>query len=476
MSGPERIVKRDGRVETFDRARIIEAIVKAQGAVNEPNPEIAGELTEVVLEHLVRNGDGDHPNVEMVQDAVIYVLQESGNYDAALAYSRYRDARESVRRRHRLTGDERVRPHLTVQNSRGDRTAWDTDRLEGHLRQRLGLSAKVAQDVRREVEGILAECAVNEISGFLLEHLVYAALVRCGLSRVAEAKAPFCVDRQAVMAELGRMDENGYDAAGRLGRSILRQWSLSERVPLEVQRLHSQGRMWVDGLDDPKRGSHFTATLDGEENPWQVIAHAFDLTARESRSWRRLTLILPPMVLGNLEAGPGPFVDVLESLARQAEIYLYCDGRTPLLEAWPFHSRHISLATYHQDFLILQALQALDLSLLSGPHLMQASYRRRVGVRLALNAQGLEDNFSRLDHLAMGLVSAARVRLDQLAHDPQLAAADIHFAIFGLSPGSSSNTYLERQVIQEGLRSGIALSRSSNLPEEACEHLAKLFE
>jgi hypothetical protein len=76
----------------------------------------------------------------------------------------------------------------------------------------------------------------------------------------------------------------------------------------------------------------------------------------------------------------------------------------------------------------------------------------------------------------MGLVAAARVRLAQLGPSPVFAGGEIRFAIFGLPSNSASHDYLERQVIQEGLRCGLTLTRNSNLPEEACVHLGRLLE
>ena len=134
-----------------------------------------------------------------------------------------------------------------------------------------------------------------------------------------------------------------------------------------------------------------------------------------------------------------------------------------------------SLATYAQDFLILRRLQELELEHLSGPTLMKGGYRRRVAVALALNAQGLDEQFSQLDHLAMGLVAAAKSRLEQLNRS-NLAGADVRYAIYGLPPGCSSSEYLERQITQEGLRCGFALSRTSSLPAAACSHLSRLFD
>ena len=38
-------------------------------------------------------------------------------------------------------------------------------------------------------------------------------------------------------------------------------------------------------------------------------------------------------------------------------VFLYCDGRTPLLTRWPFPGGRVSIATYNDDFLLLRQLQ-----------------------------------------------------------------------------------------------------------------------
>ena len=227
--------------------------------------------------------------------------------------------------------------------------------------------------------------------------------------------------------------------------------------------------------NDPLRGSEYTAAIDGHANPWQVMNASLVEAIAAQPHWRSVRLILPPLILGHLERGAAAFREPLEKLADLAEVYLYCDGRTPLLDAWPFRSKRISIASYAEDFLLLRRLQELGLDHQSGPHLMQGGYRKRVAVKLAINAQGLEDDFGRMDHLAMALVAAARVRQQQVARNGVLAGADIRYAIFGLPPNSASNEYIERQVVQEGLRNGMALSRTTKLPGEACEHLGRLF-
>jgi len=469
------LVKRDGSRVPFDPVRIVRAIDRALKAVSREDEALAEELGQVVIEHIERACSDDAPGIEEVQDAVIFVLQESGNYDVALAYSRYRDARERQRRQRRLHGDIQSAPNLTILGRDNRRRPWSRECLEEQLRGEFDLEPKAAVDVAMTVEGFLAESSTTELTEPLLLSLVDAALVRCDIASAAEHNAPLRLDRAMLRALIDRSGD-GERCIHVAGEEALRQLGLAEHYPPQVLRLFGQGRLWVDGLGDPLRGSEFSAAVDGSPNPWQILTQALGLAIEAARDWRQVNLIMPPIILGHLERGAQALLEPLERLARQADCYLYCDGRTPLLQDWPFSSKRISIATYAEDFLLLRRLDELGLKHLSGPHLMQGGYRRRVAVKLALNAQGLEDQYTQMDALAMGLVAAARVRQRQLADNPHLAGADIRYAIFGLPPNSPSNEYLERQVVQEGLRCGMALSRSASLPEEACEHLGRLFE
>ncbi|MBA3708241.1 MAG: hypothetical protein H0W83_05425, partial [Planctomycetes bacterium] len=412
--------------------------------------------------------------IEDVQDAVVHVLQESGYYDAAKSYIRYRDDRERFRRERRVRGDGAAAVNLSVIDADGRRRQWDRSWMGDLLASRYALDRKAATDALIQVESFIAESAITEIGTPLLLSLVDAALVRCGMHSIAAEYAPLRIDRSEARQSL-TSSADGLQAVLRSGQRTLEQLSLAESYPQQVLRLYCRGRLWIDGLDDPRRGSQFTATIDGSSNPWQVLTHAYTVAADALRRWRRIHLVLPPSILGHLERGAAALVQPLLALAQMAHVYLYCDGRTPLLNNWPFKGHRISIATYNDDFLLLRQLQEMNLHMLSGSHLMRGGYRARVSVELALNAQGLEGEFSQMDSLAMGLVAAAKVRLEQLG-TADIADADIRFAIFGLVLHSTSNEYLERQIIQEGLRNGLNVTRSAHLPEEACAHLGRLLE
>lgn len=469
---PTAIVKRDGSEVPFDLARISTAIAKALHVVGTDDKALAAEMARVVLEHLERHSDQSVLGIEQVQDAVVHVLQESGYYDAARAYIRYRDERERFRRERRLIGAGSAQPNLAVMDLDGRRRPWDRAWLSEHLARTYRLERKAIEDALVQVEAFLAGTAITELTAPLVLSLVDAALVRCGMHDLADERAPLRLERAQARTSLASASD-GLEALTRCGELAFEQLSLSECYPEPVVRQYCRGRLWIDGLSDPKRGSQFTATIDGHSNPFQVLASAFATAAEAHRRWRRVRLVLPPSILGHLERGALALTQPIRSLASLAQVFLYCDGRTPLLTAWPFGGARVSLATYNDDFLLLRQLQELGLPMLTGSHLMRGGYRGRLAVELALNAQGLEGEFSQMDALAMSLVAAAKIRRAQLGEQVE---GEVRFAIFGLTLHSTSNEYLERQVIQEGLRNGMALSRSASLPEDACAHLARLLE
>jgi hypothetical protein len=478
---PTAIVKRDGQLATFDVDRIADAIGKALASVGEQDQELTQELASVVARQLALYEESETPHIEAVQDAVILVLQESGHYDAAQSYIRYRDARERQRRQ-RAAGnshdpDAPSQLNLQVIGRDSRKRSWSPQALKRFLRDELKLHEGLTLDVTRQVELMLAESELTEISSVLLLSLVDAALAISGAGTVAEQNAPLRIDREAVRTIIeANQTQDGLAVVQHCGFEALKTWSLSTHYGSKVRQLYACGRLWFDGLEDPLRASHYILTVDGKDDPWQLLTEAYSVAASKMRYWQDISLILPPMILGCLERGDPAMHEAVDRLGHLAAVYLYCDGRTPLLDQWPLTNKKVGIATYTDDFLLQARLQELGLKMMTGPHLMQSSYRRRVAVRLAINAQGLDEQHGQLDLLAMAVVSAAKVRLKQLQSNAETRDAEVRYAIFGLPPSSTSNEYLERQIVQEGLREGVALSRTARLSGRACTHLARLFE
>ena len=106
----QRVIKRDGRVEQFNRYKIIAAMKLAFNAVKEPYEvtylEELGDRVEAKLRGFLA---GRHPNsapaIEEIQDIVEEVLIEAGESKVAKGYIIYRAKHEAIRDTQRLMLD-----------------------------------------------------------------------------------------------------------------------------------------------------------------------------------------------------------------------------------------------------------------------------------------------------------------------------------------------------------------------------------
>ena len=113
----DRVIKRDGTVVPFDRARIENAIYAAARAVGNGVGRPWAETLSWAVSGLVeeRLGSNDHlPHVEDIQDAVEEILIKSGNPRVSKAYILYRQQRAEARnaRRMVLDGEKLVDDYL----------------------------------------------------------------------------------------------------------------------------------------------------------------------------------------------------------------------------------------------------------------------------------------------------------------------------------------------------------------------------
>src|ERR1051326_3870936 len=102
---PTSIVKRDGRVVSFDPMRIERALARCFAALGHepytPIPELAVRVVNIMS---ARQGQ---PTVEIVQDAVELTLQAAGEFEAAKAYILYRAEHAKQRQERPIPDDVR---------------------------------------------------------------------------------------------------------------------------------------------------------------------------------------------------------------------------------------------------------------------------------------------------------------------------------------------------------------------------------
>ncbi|MBN2532272.1 MAG: ribonucleoside triphosphate reductase [Spirochaetales bacterium] len=96
------VIKRDGRIEKYNRKKIADAIEKAILAVRDKaDPELTGHLTDLAEEKLKHFMSARHPNsapaIEEIQDIVENILMEDNQFDIARAYIIYRARHEVIR-------------------------------------------------------------------------------------------------------------------------------------------------------------------------------------------------------------------------------------------------------------------------------------------------------------------------------------------------------------------------------------------
>lgn len=101
------IIKRDGRLESFNQHKIAHAIFKAASACGGSDYERAQEIGEQVVNLLQSKFKDTPPDVESIQDLVEKVLIEEGHAKTAKAYILYRQKRKSTREMDALIGATR---------------------------------------------------------------------------------------------------------------------------------------------------------------------------------------------------------------------------------------------------------------------------------------------------------------------------------------------------------------------------------
>jgi ribonucleoside-triphosphate reductase (formate) len=128
----QHIVKRDGRVVTFDETKIVTAIWKAMRSVRDPDEGAAKALAQQVTAALEERFIDESPTVEEIQDLVEDRLIQAGWTQTAKAYILYRKKHEELREmRGRLTELPLVEDYLNDRDWRIRENSNMTFSLQG---------------------------------------------------------------------------------------------------------------------------------------------------------------------------------------------------------------------------------------------------------------------------------------------------------------------------------------------------------
>ncbi|HEO72543.1 MAG TPA: anaerobic ribonucleoside-triphosphate reductase [Candidatus Hydrogenedentes bacterium] len=264
------VTKRDGRQEAFDKRKIAGAIFKAAQSIGGTDRDRAGHLADAVAIYLAKRYNGGTTSVDQVHDAVEKVLIEMGHARTALAYVRYRDRRERIRRfregdTRALLGELAQARHesallggggqatLSVRTSAGSVVRWNRQRIVDALVRETGLDEGLANVIALEVEQQIQAAKVQPLSASLIRELVGARLVEHGLDEHCRRQMRLGVpvfDAERIVAGPYAGDPPispvGTDLI--LAESVKREFALTQVFSDDVAEAHLRGDIHIHDL------------------------------------------------------------------------------------------------------------------------------------------------------------------------------------------------------------------------------------
>jgi len=262
------IRKRDGRIMSFDRSKIVDAIFKAAQAVGGEDRFIAEELASAVTDYLNRHFEGDTPGIEDIQDMVEKVLIETGHAKTAKAYILYRERRAQARRamqvRHATQERTKSTTDLALLVDTGAKDAllpWDKGRIADALEKEAHLDAVTARKVAGAVEEKVMASGLKRISTALIRELADNELFERGLTGRLERQKVIGMPRYDLenliyskSQENSNITSNNPEAINlSIAETVLKQFALSEIFSRPVAEAHLTARLHLHDLGYPTR-------------------------------------------------------------------------------------------------------------------------------------------------------------------------------------------------------------------------------
>lgn len=265
------IVKRDGRVEAFDKGKIAGAIFRAAESIGGNDRERALNLASAVAIYLSKTLNGQAPTVDQVGDAVEKVLIEMGHARTALAYARYRDRLARIRRLRQgdtavilselaearrnpggLEGGEAVGGYVRTAGEKLQ--AWDRAKIAEALIRETGLEEGMADLIALEVEQQIKAAGVQTLTTGLVREMVNAKLIEHGLESYWRRHVRLGVplyDARRIICGLADSEAAPLDpqaTSQTLAQAVKREYAVSQVFSTGVGDAHMRGDLYVHHL------------------------------------------------------------------------------------------------------------------------------------------------------------------------------------------------------------------------------------
>ncbi|HUS59239.1 MAG TPA: anaerobic ribonucleoside-triphosphate reductase [Planctomycetota bacterium] len=267
MSKLEKVRKRDGRLVSFDQAKIADAIFAAARSVGGEDRLLAEELASAVAFCLEKKFDAKVPDIEDIQDMVEKILIETGHAKTAKAYILYREKRAQVRQSIKVrkstrgVGESTDISLLVDPGSRDELLPWDKTRIQQALIKEADLDPYDARKIAGTVEAKILNSGLSRVSTSLIRELVDNELFDRGFSSKLAKQSVIGMPKYDLdQLIFSRSKENSNITANNpeainlaIAETTLKQYALQEVFSREVAEAHLSGSVHLHDLGYPTR-------------------------------------------------------------------------------------------------------------------------------------------------------------------------------------------------------------------------------
>ncbi|MBN2111936.1 anaerobic ribonucleoside-triphosphate reductase [Candidatus Woesearchaeota archaeon] len=261
------VKKRDGKIVSFDRAKIAEAIFKAAKAVGGEDKSIADSLANDVAEFTKAKFGNKIPTVEDIQDCVEKVLIEKGHAKTAKAFILYRDRRSKIRAKLKVRktvrdgSDSTDLSLLVAPTTKDTLLGWDREKIIESLEKEADLSRELAEKISVNVEERIINSGIKQVSTSLIRELIDNEMFDLGLNINLEKHSiigmpKFDVDQLIFSKtnENSNVGTNNPEAVNlAIAENTLKQYALKHIFSRDVAEAHWRGAVHLHDLGYPVR-------------------------------------------------------------------------------------------------------------------------------------------------------------------------------------------------------------------------------
>ncbi|MCK4533271.1 hypothetical protein KAU39_05745, partial [bacterium] len=262
------VEKRDGRIVSFKRKKITEAIFKAAKSVGGHNKKISCILGEEVEKFLKKKYKREKIlAISIIQDAIEKVLIEDGHALTVKSFILYRDRR--IRMRKQLKVRKEVKGNADVTDMtllvstpvKGQVFPWSRQKIVDALIKEAALNEKLAKKIALEVERKIFASEIKQVTTGFIRELVDNELLILGydkkLKKQMRLGMPLYDIEQLVFS---KSLENSNVAAHNpeainmsIAETILKQYALDNIFSEDVALAHLTGKVHLHDLGYPTR-------------------------------------------------------------------------------------------------------------------------------------------------------------------------------------------------------------------------------